>query len=162
MAPQTALSLKRTPLYELHRRRANSLTSAVGKCRAIRASSRSIGLCAPRSVSLTLAIWERSKSEARALEVVQRLTTNDASSSSLQVQYSPSVIHTGISSTISPSTPGRSIFSCALTLPTSKRLRLDHRAGARRCRHHQHSAQIAQLALQGRQAQATLQPLRSR
>ena len=165
MASQAALSLKRTPLYELHRAAGAKFvdfggwempvqyTSILEEHKAVRTA---VGLF---DVSHMGEIEIRGP---RALEVVQRLTTNDASKLDIfRCNTRPSVIHTGGSSMISPSTAwGRSIFFlCVNAANIDKDLAWIIEQAHGDADITNTSAQIAQLALQGRQAQATLQPL---
>ena len=97
----------------------------------------------------------------RALEVVQRLTTNDASKLEVcQVQYSTLCYpHGGIVDDLTVYRLGPEHFSCASMPPISTKTLPGSSSRRGDADITNTSAEIAQLALQGRQAQATLQPL---
>jgi aminomethyltransferase len=165
MAPQAALSLKRTPLYELHREVGAKFVDFGGwempvqyagiieEHRAVRTS---VGLF---DVSHMGEIEIRGP---RALEVVQRLTTNDASKLEVsQVQYSTLCYpHGGIVDDLTVYRLGPEHFFLCVNAANIEK---DYAWIVEQARGDADitntSAQIAQLALQGRNAQATLQPL---
>jgi aminomethyltransferase len=163
MAPQAALSLKRTPLYELHREAGAKFVDFGGwempvqyagiieEHRAVRTS---VGLF---DVSHMGEIEIRGP---RALEVVQRLTTNDASKLEVcQVQYSTLCYpHGGIVDDLTVYRLGLDHFLlCVNAGNIDKDFTWIIEQAHGDADIVNTSAQIAQLALQGRQAQATLQ-----
>jgi aminomethyltransferase len=165
MAPQAALSLKRTPLYELHRQAGAKFVDFGGwempvqyagiieEHRAVRTS---VGLF---DVSHMGEIEIRGP---RALEVVQRLTTNDASKLEVyQVQYSTLCYpHGGIVDDLTVYRLGPEHFLlCVNAANIDKDFAWIIEQAHGDADITNTSVQIAQLALQGRQAQATLQPL---
>jgi aminomethyltransferase len=165
MAPQAALGLKRTPPYELHRDAGAKFVDFGGwempvqyagiieEHRAVRTS---VGLF---DVSHMGEIEIRG---SRALEVVQRLTTNDASKLEVaQVQYSTLCYpHGGIVDDLTVYRLGPEHFLlCVNAANTDKDFAWIVEQAHGDADVTNTSAQIAQLALQGRQAQATLQPL---
>jgi aminomethyltransferase len=165
MAPQAAMSLKRTPLYELHREAGAKFVdfggwempvqygSIIEEHKAVRTS---VGLF---DVSHMGEIEIRGP---RALEVVQRLTTNDASKLAVhQVQYSTLCYpHGGI---VDDLTVYRLEPEHFLLCVNAANIDKDFAWIVEQARGDADiantSAQIAQLALQGKHAQATLQPL---
>jgi aminomethyltransferase len=165
MAPQAAISLKRTPLYELHREAGAKFVdfggwempvqygSIIEEHRAVRTA---VGLF---DVSHMGEIEIRGP---RALEVVQRLTTNDASKLEVhQVQYSTLCYpHGGI---VDDLTVYRLAPEHFLLCVNAANIDKDFAWIVEQARGQADvantSAQIAQLALQGRHAQATLQSL---
>jgi aminomethyltransferase len=165
MAPQAALSLKRTPLYELHRGAGAKFVDFGGwempvqyagiieEHRAVRTS---VGLF---DVSHMGEIDIRGP---RALEVVQRLTTNDASKLEVrQVQYSTLCYpHGGIVDDLTVYRLGQDHFLlCINAANIEKDFAWISEQAHGDADITNASAQTAQLALQGPQAQATLQPL---
>jgi aminomethyltransferase len=165
MASQVALSLKRTPLYELHREAGAKFVDFggwdmpvqyAGILQEHRAVRTSVGLF---DVSHMGEIEIRGP---RALAVVQRLTTNDASQLAVsQVQYSTLCYpHGGIVDDLTVYRLGPEHFLfCVNAANIDKDLAWITEQAAGDADIANSSAQIAQLALQGRQAQATLQPI---
>ena len=165
MASQAALSLKRTPLYERHRAAGAKFvdfggwempvqyTSILEEHKAVRTA---VGLF---DVSHMGEIEIRGP---RALEVVQRLTTNDASKLEIfQVHYSTLCYpHGGIIDDLTVYRMGpEHFFLCVNAANIDKDLAWIVEQAHGDADITNTSAQIAQLALQGRHAQATLQPL---
>jgi aminomethyltransferase len=165
MALQTALGLKRTPLYEQHRAAGAKFVDFGGWEMPVQYSSiidehhtvrTSVGLF---DVSHMGEIELRGP---RALEVVQRLTTNDASKlEPFQVQYSTLCYpHGGIVDDLTVYRLGPEHF---LLCVNAANIEKDYAWIVEQARGEADisntSAQIAQLALQGRNAQATLQLL---
>jgi aminomethyltransferase len=165
MAPQAAISLKRTPLYELHRAAGAKFVdfggwempvqyaSIIEEHRAVRASVGLFDVSHMGEIEIT---------GPRALEVVQRLTTNDASKLEVgQVQYSTLCYpHGGIVDdlTVYRLDPEHFLLCVnAANIDKDFGWIVEQARGSADITNT--SAQIAQLALQGRQAQATLQPL---
>jgi aminomethyltransferase len=165
MASPAVIGLKRTPLYELHRAAGAKFvdfggwempvqyTSILEEHKAVRTA---VGLF---DVSHMGEIDIRGP---RALEVVQRLTTNDASKlEAFQVQYSALCYpHGGIVDDLTVYCLGAEhFFLCVNAANVDKDFAwvVEQAHGAAEVTNT--SAEIAQLALQGRQAQATLQPL---
>jgi aminomethyltransferase len=165
MAPQAAISLKRTPLYELHRAAGAKFVDFGGWEMPVQYSSI---IDEHKTVRTSVGLFDVShmgEIEIRgpqALAVVQRLTTNDASKLEvLQVQYSTLCYpHGGIVDdlTVYRLDPEH-FFLCVNAANIEKDLAwiLEQARGDADIINT--SAQIAQLALQGRYAQATLQPL---
>jgi aminomethyltransferase len=165
MASQATISLKRTPLFELHREASAKFvdfggwempvqyTGIIEEHKAVRTS---VGLF---DVSHMGEIEIRGP---RALEVVQRLTTNDASKlEAMQVQYSTLCYpHGGIVDDLTVYRLGPEHFLLcvnAANIDTDFAWIVEQAHGDADIVNT--SPQIAQLALQGRQAQATLQPV---
>jgi glycine cleavage system T protein (aminomethyltransferase) len=165
MAPQAAISLKRTPLFELHREAGAKFvdfggwempvqyTGIIDEHRAVRTA---VGLF---DVSHMGEIEVRGP---RALEVIQRVTTNDASTLDLgQVQYSTLCYpHGGIVDDLTVYRLGPEHYLlCVNAANIDKDLAWIVEQAQGEADIINTSAEIVQLALQGRQAQATLQPL---
>jgi aminomethyltransferase len=163
MAPQAAMSLKRTPLYERHRAAGAKFvdfggwempvqyTGIIDEHKTVRTA---VGLF---DVSHMGEIDIRGP---RALELVQRLTTNDASKLELfQVQYSALCYpHGGIVDDLTVYRLGPEHFLlCVNAANTDKDFAWIVEQAHGDADVTNTSAQIAQLALQGRYAQATLQ-----
>jgi aminomethyltransferase len=165
MAPQAATSLNRTPLYELHREAGAKFVDFGGWEMPVQYSSI---IEEHRTVRSSVGLFDVSHmgeieiSGRRALEVVQRLTTNDASKLEVcQVQYSTLCYpHGGVVDDLTVYRLGpEHFFLCVNAANTEKDFAwiMEHARGDAEVTNS--SAKIAQLALQGRHAQATLQPL---
>jgi aminomethyltransferase len=165
MAPQAAVSLKRTPLFELHREAGAKFVdfggwempvqyaSIIEEHRAVRTSVGLFDVSHMGEIEIT---------GPRALGVVQRLTTNDASKLEVQqVQYSTLCYpHGGIVDDLTVYRLGPEHFLlCVNAANIDKDFAWIVEQAHGDADITNTSAQIAQLALQGRQAQATLQPL---
>jgi len=165
MAQQGSISLKRTPLFEVHRAAGAKFvefggwempvqyTGILEEHRAVRAS---VGLFDISHMG------EIEIKGPRALEVVQRLTTNDASKLEVhQVQYSTLCYpHGGIVDDLTVYRLGSAhFFLCvnASNIEKDYQWILEQTHGDADVINS--SAAVAQLALQGRNAQVTLQPL---
>jgi aminomethyltransferase len=165
MALQAALSLKRTPLYEVHREAGAKFVDFGGWEMPVQYA----GIVEEhRAVRTSVGLFDVShmgEIEIKgpgALEVVQRLTTNDASKLEVsQVQYSTLCYpHGGIVDDLTVYRLGLEHFLlCVNAANIDKDFAwiLEQARGEADITNT--SAQIAQLALQGRQAQTTLQPL---
>ena len=165
MAQQASVSLKRTPLYEVHRAAGAKFvefggwempvqyTGILEEHRAVRAS---VGLFDISHMG------EIEIKGPRALEVVQRLTTNDASKLEVnQVQYSTLCYpHGGIVDDLTVYRLGpEHFFLCvnAANIEKDYEWILEQTHGEADVLNS--SSSVAQLALQGKNAQATLQAL---
>jgi aminomethyltransferase len=165
MAPQAAISLKRTPLYELHRAAGAKFVDFGGWEMPVQYSSI---LEEHKAVRTSVGLFDVSHmgeieiKGPRALAVVQRLTTNDASRlDAFQVQYSTlCYLHGGIVDDLTVYRMGpEHFFLCVNAANIEKDLAWIVEQARGDADITNTSAQIAQLALQGRHAQATLQPL---
>jgi aminomethyltransferase len=165
MAPQTAMSLKRTPLYELHRQAGAKFVDFGGWEMPVQYGSIIEEHKAVRTAVGLFDVSHMGEIEIRgprALEVVQRLTTNDASTLEVyQVQYSTLCYpHGGIVDDLTVYRLGSEHF---LLCVNAANIDKDFAWIVEQARGDADvtntSAQIAQLALQGRHAQATLQSL---
>jgi aminomethyltransferase len=165
MAQQAAISLKRTPLYELHRAAGAKFVDFGGWEMPVQYSSIIEEHKAVRTAVGLFDVSHMGEIEIkgpRALQVVQRLTTNDASKlEALQVQYSTLCYpHGGIVDDLTVYRLGPEHFFLCVNAANIEK---DYAWIAEQVRGDADvtntSAQIAQLALQGRNAQATLQPL---
>ena len=165
MAQQTAMILKRTPLYDLHRAAGARFVDFGGWEMPVQYSSI---LDEHRAVRDAVGLFDVSHmgeieiKGPRALEVVQRLTTNDASTLEvLQIQYSTLCYPNGgivDDLTVYRLGPEHFLFCVnAANIDKDYAWIVEHAHGDADIVNT--SAQIAQLALQGRQAQATLQAL---
>jgi aminomethyltransferase len=165
MAQQATVSLKRTPLYEAHRAAGAKLiefggwempvqyTSILEEHKAVRES---VGLF---DISHMGEIEIRGP---RALDVVQRLTTNDAAKLDVnQVQYAALCYpHGGIVDDLTVYRLGpEHFFFCVNASNIEKDYRWIVEQASGEAEISDVSAQVAQLAVQGQNAQATLQPL---
>jgi len=165
MASQTALSLKRTPLYERHREAGAKFVDFGGWEMPVQYSSILEEHKAVRTAVGLFDVSHMGEIEIRgprALEVVQRLTTNDASRLDIfQVQYSTLCYpHGGIVDDLTVYRLGREhFFLCVNAANIDKDLAWIVEQAHGDADIINTSAEIAQLALQGRHAQATLQPL---
>jgi len=165
MASQAALSLKRTPLYERHRAAGAKFVDFGGWEMPVQYSSILEEHKAVRTAVGLFDVSHMGEIEIRgprALEVVQRLTTNDASKLEIsQVQYSTLCYpHGGIVDdlTVYRLEPEH-FFLCVNAANIDKDLAWIVEQAHGDADIINTSAQIAQLALQGRQAQVTLQPM---
>jgi aminomethyltransferase len=165
MAQQAAISLKRTPLYELHRSAGAKFVDFGGWEMPVQYSSI---LEEHKTVRASVGLFDVSHmgeieiKGSRALEVVQRLTTNDASKlEDYQVQYSTLCYpNGGIVDDLTVYRLGREhFFFCVNAANIEKDYAWIVEEGRGHADITDTSAQIAQLALQGRHAQAVLQPL---
>jgi aminomethyltransferase len=165
MAQSTAISLKRTPLYDLHRAAGAKFVDFGGWEMPVQYTSI---LEEHKTVRTAVGLFDVSHmgeieiKGPQALEVVQRLTTNDASTlEPFQVQYSTLCYpHGGIVDDLTVYRLGpEHFFLCvnAANIEKDYAWIVEQAGGAADITNT--SAQIAQLALQGRHAQATLQPL---
>ncbi|HXH13373.1 MAG TPA: glycine cleavage system aminomethyltransferase GcvT [Alphaproteobacteria bacterium] len=165
MAQQATVSLKRTPLYEAHRAAGAKFVEFGGWEMPVQYSGI---LEEHKTVRTAVGVFDVSHmgeieiKGRRALEVVQRLTTNDASKlADFQVQYSTLCYpHGGIVDDLTVYRLGAEhFFFCvnAANIDKDYAWIVEHARGEADIRNI--SPEIAQLALQGRQAQATLQPL---
>jgi aminomethyltransferase len=165
MAQQAGMVLKRTPLYDLHRAAGAKFVDFGGWEMPVQYSSI---LDEHRTVREAVGLFDVSHmgeieiKGPRALEVVQRLTTNDASKLEvLQIQYSTLCYPTGgIVDDLTVYRLGSEHFLLcinAANIDKDYAWVTEHAVGDAEVTNT--SPQIAQLALQGRQAQATLQPL---
>jgi aminomethyltransferase len=165
MAPQAAISLKRTPLFELHREAGAKFvdfggwempvqyTGIIDEHRAVRTA---VGLFDVSHMG------EIEVKGPRALDVVQRVTTNDALALDLgQVQYSTLCYpHGGIVDDLTVYRLGPEHYLlCVNAANIEKDLAWIVEQAQGEADIINTSDEIVQLALQGRQAQATLQPL---
>jgi aminomethyltransferase len=165
MAQQAAISLKRTPLYERHREAGAKFVDFGGWEMPVQYSSI---LDEHRTVRTSVGLFDVSHMGEieirgpRAEAVVQRLTTNDASKlEALQVQYSTLCYpYGGIVDDLTVYRLGPEHFFLCVNAANIEK---DYAWIVEQARDEVDisniSEQIAQLALQGRQAQATLQPL---
>jgi aminomethyltransferase len=165
MAQQATVSLKRTPLYEAHRAAGAKFVAFGGWEMPVQYA----GIIEEhKTVRTAVGLFDVSHmgeieiKGPRALEVVQRLTTNDAAKlADGQVQYSLLCYpHGGIVDDLTVYRLGpEHFFFCVNAANTDKDYAwiVEQAGGAADIR--DISAEIVQLALQGRQAQATLQPL---
>lgn len=165
MASQAALSLKRTPLYERHRAAGAKFVDFGGWEMPVQYTSI---LEEHKAVRTAVGLFDVSHmgeieiSGPRALEVVQRLTTNDASKLEIfQVHYSTLCYpHGGIIDDLTVYRMGpEHFFLCVNAANIDKDLAWIVEQAHGDADITNTSAQIAQLALQGRHAQATLQRL---
>jgi aminomethyltransferase len=165
MAQQAAMILKRTPIYDLHRAAGAKFVDFGGWEMPVQYSSI---LDEHRTVRDAVGLFDVSHmgeieiKGPRALDVVQRLTTNDASKLEiLQIQYSTLCYPNGgivDDLTVYRLGPEHFLFCVnAANIDKDYAWIVEQAAGEADIANT--SAQIAQLALQGRQAQATLQPL---
>jgi aminomethyltransferase len=165
MASQAALSLKRTPLYERHRAAGAKFVDFGGWEMPVQYSSILEEHKAVRTAVGLFDVSHMGEIEIRgprALEVVQRLTTNDASKLEIfQVQYSTLCYpHGGIVDDLTVYRLGSEhFFLCVNAANIDKDLAWIVEQAHGDADIANTSAQIAQLALQGRHAQAMLQPL---
>jgi aminomethyltransferase len=165
MAQQAAVSLKRTPLYELHRAAGAKFVDFGGWEMPVQYSSI---LDEHKTVRTAVGLFDVSHMGEieirgpRALEVVQRLTTNDASKlEAFQVQYSTlCYANGGIVDDLTVYRLGPEHF---LLCVNAANIDKDYAWIVEQARGEADisntSPQIAQIALQGRHAQSTLQPL---
>jgi aminomethyltransferase len=165
MAPHATVSLKRTPLYEAHRAAGAKFVEFGGWEMPVQYS----GIIEEHTTVRTAVglfdvshMGEIEITGPRALEVVQRLTTNDAAKlADFQVQYSTLCYsHGGIVDDLTVYRLGAEHFFCcvnAANIDKDYAWMVEHARGEADIRNI--SPDIAQLALQGRQAAATLQPL---
>jgi aminomethyltransferase len=165
MAPHAAISLKRTPLYERHRDAGAKFVDFGGWEMPVQYSSI---LDEHRTVRTSVGLFDVSHMGEieirgpRAEAVVQRLTTNDASTlEASQVQYSTLCYpHGGIVDDLTVYRLGpEHFFLCVNAANIEKDYAWIVEQAQGEADITNISEQIAQLALQGRQAQATLQPL---
>jgi aminomethyltransferase len=165
MAPQAAISLKRTPLYELHRAAGAKFVDFGGWEMPVQYSSI---IEEHKAVRTSVGLFDVSHmgeieiKGPQALAVVQRLTTNDASRlEAFQVQYSTLCYpHGGIVDDLTVYRMGpEHFFLCVNAANIEKDLAWIVEQARGDADITNTSAQIAQLALQGRHAQAMLQPL---
>lgn len=165
MAQQTAISLKRTPLYDLHQTAGAKFVDFGGWEMPVQYSSI---LDEHRTVREAVGLFDVSHmgeieiKGPQALAVVQRLTTNDASKLEImQVQYSTLCYANGgivDDLTVYRLGPEHFLFCVnAANIEQDYRWIVEHAQGEADITNT--SPHIAQLALQGRQAQATLQTL---
>ena len=165
MTSQAALSLKRTPLYEQHRAAGAKFVDFGGWEMPVQYSSIIDEHKAVRTAVGLFDVSHMGEIEIRgprALEVVQRLTTNDASKLEIfQVQYSTLCYpHGGIVDDLTVYRLGpEHFFLCVNAANIDKDLAWIVEQAHGDADIINTSAQIAQLALQGRQAQVTLQPM---
>jgi aminomethyltransferase len=159
------MSLKRTPLYDLHRAAGATFVDFGGWEMPVQYSGI---LDEHKTVRTSVGLFDVSHmgeieiKGPRALEVIQRLTTNDASMlADFQVQYSTLCYPAGgiVDDLTVYRLGAEHFFFCVNAANIDK----DYTWIVEQARGDADitntSAQIAQLALQGRQAQATLQPL---
>lgn len=165
MAQQAAIALKRTPLYHLHQAAGAKFVDFGGWEMPVQYSGI---LDEHRTVREAVGLFDVSHmgeieiKGPQALSVVQRLTTNDASKLEvMQVQYSTLCYpNGGIVDDLTVYRLGSEHFLfCvnAANIETDYRWIVEHARGEADIVNT--SPNIAQLALQGRQAQATLQAL---
>jgi aminomethyltransferase len=165
MAHQAAINLKRTPLYEIHRAAGAKFVDFGGWEMPVQYSSI---IDEHKTVRTAVGLFDISHmgeieiTGPRALDVVQRLTTNDAAKLDLyQVQYSTLCYpHGGIVDdlTVYRLGPERFLFCVnAANIEADHAWIIEQAHGEAEIRNT--SPDIAQLAVQGRAAQATLQPL---
>ena len=165
MAQHAGVILKRTPLYDLHRAAGAKFVDFGGWEMPVQYSSI---LDEHRAVRDTVGLFDVSHMGEieirgpRALEVVQRLTTNDASKLEvLQIQYSTLCYpNGGIVDDLTVYRLGPEHFLLcvnAANIDKDYAWIVEHASGEADIANT--SPQIAQLALQGRLAQATLQSL---
>jgi aminomethyltransferase len=165
MAQQATINLKRTPLYEVHRAAGAKFVDFGGWEMPVQYSSI---IDEHKTVRTAVGLFDVSHmgeieiKGPRALDVVQHLTTNDASKLDVfQVQYSTLCYpHGGIVDDLTVYRLGpEHFFFCvnAANIETDHAWIVEQAHGEAEIRNT--SAEIAQLALQGRDAQATLQPL---
>jgi aminomethyltransferase len=165
MTQHATVSLQRTPLYEAHHAAGAKFVEFGGWEMPVQYSGI---LEEHRTVRTSVGIFDVSHmgeieiKGPRALEVVQRITTNDASKlADYQVQYSTLCYpHGGIVDDLTVYRLGAEhFFLCinAANIDKDYAWVVEHSGGAAEIRNI--SRDIAQLALQGRQAPATLQPL---
>ena len=165
MVQHATVSLQRTPLYEAHRAAGAKFVEFGGWEMPVQYT----GIIEEHeTVRTTVGMFDVSHmgeieiKGPHALEVVQRLTTNDASKlADFQVQYSTFCYpHGGIVDDLTVYRLGAEhFFLCinAANIDKDYAWVVEHARGEAEIRNI--SREIAQLALQGRQAQATLQPL---
>jgi glycine cleavage system T protein (aminomethyltransferase) len=164
MVSHAALSLKRTPLYESHRAAGAKFVDFGGWEMPVQYSGIVEEHQAVRTAVGLFDVSHMGEIEIRgprALEVVQRLTTNDASKLDLfQVQYSALCYpHGGIVDDLTVYRLGpEHFFLCVNAANIDKDWAWIVEQAQGDADITNTSVQIAQLALQGRQAQATLQP----
>jgi glycine cleavage system T protein (aminomethyltransferase) len=165
MASSAALNLKRTPLYEVHRAAGAKFVDFGGWEMPVQYAGI---LEEHKTVRSAVGLFDVSHmgeveiKGPRALEVVQRLTTNDAAKLETgQVQYSTLCYsHGGIVDDLTVYRLGPEHFLfCVNAANIDKDFAWIVEQAHGEAEVSNTSAQIAQLALQGRQAQATLQPL---
>jgi glycine cleavage system T protein (aminomethyltransferase) len=165
MASQAVLSLKRTPLFERHQAAGAKFVDFGGWEMPVQYSSILEEHKAVRTAVGLFDVSHMGEIEIRgprALEVVQRLTTNDASKLGIsQVQYSTLCYpHGGIVDDLTVYRLGpEHFFLCVNAANIDQDLAWIIEQAHGDADIINTSAQIAQLALQGRQAQVTLQPL---
>ena len=165
MAHQVTVNLKRTPLYEVHRAAGAKFVDFGGWEMPVQYSGIIDEHKTVRSAVGLFDVSHMGQIEIigpRALDVVQRLTTNDASKLDVfQVQYSTLCYpHGGIVDDLTVYRLGpEHFFFCvnAANIETDHAWIVEQAHGEADIRNT--SSDIAQLALQGRDAQATLQPL---
>jgi aminomethyltransferase len=165
MAPQAAISLKQTPLYAVHRAAGAKFVDFGGWEMPVQYASI---LEEHRAVRTSVGLFDVShmgEIEIRgpgAQAVVQRLTTNDAAKlEAFQVQYTTLCYpHGGIVDDLTVYRLGPEHFLlCVNAANIEKDFAWIVEQAHGDADITNTSAQIAQLALQGRYAQATLQPL---
>jgi aminomethyltransferase len=165
MVHQAAINLKRTPLYDVHRAAGAKFVDFGGWEMPVQYAGI---IDEHKTVRTAVGLFDVSHmgeieiTGPRALDVVQRLTTNDASKLDLcQVQYSTLCYpHGGIVDDLTVYRLGpEHFFFCvnAANIETDHAWIVEQAHGEAEIRNT--SAEIALLALQGREAQATLQPL---
>jgi aminomethyltransferase len=165
MAQHATVSLKRTPLHEAHRAAGAKFVEFGGWEMPVQYAGI---IDEHKTVRTAVGLFDVSHMGEieirgpRALEVVQRLTTNDASKlADFQVQYATLCYpHGGIVDDLTVYRFGpEHFFLCvnAANIDKDYAWIVEHAGGDADIRNS--SPEIAQLALQGRQAQATLQPL---
>jgi len=165
MAQQATVSLKRTPLYEVHRAAGAKFVGFGGWEMPVQYSSI---IDEHKTVRMSVGLFDVSHmgeidiNGPQALDVVQRLTTNDAAKLAVgQVQYSTLCYpHGGIVDDLTVYRLGPEHFMFCVNAANIDK---DYAWIIDQARHDADitntSADIAQLALQGRNAQATLQSL---
>jgi len=165
MAQQATVTLKRTPLYEAHRAAGAKLIEFGGWEMPVQYTGILEEHKAVRSAVGLFDISHMGEIEIkgpRALEVVQRLTTNDAAKLAVnQVQYAALCYpHGGIVDDLTVYRLGpEHFFFCvnAANIEKDSQWILQHAQGQAEISNI--SAQVAQLAVQGPHAQATLQAI---
>ena len=165
MAQQAIVSLKRTPLYAVHQAAGAKFVDFGGWEMPVQYSSI---IDEHKTVRTSVGLFDVSHmgeieiKGPRALEVVQRLTTNDAAKLAVwQIQYSTLCYpHGGIVDDLTVYRQGPEHF---LFCVNAANIDKDYAWIVEQARGDADitntSTEIAQLALQGRNAQATLQPL---
>ncbi|HSF32745.1 MAG TPA: glycine cleavage system aminomethyltransferase GcvT [Candidatus Tectomicrobia bacterium] len=165
MVQRAAINLKRTPLYERHREAGAKFVDFGGWEMPVQYSGI---IDEHRTVRTSVGLFDVSHmgeidiKGPRAEAVVQRLTTNDASQlEAFQVQYSTLCYpHGGIVDDLTVYRLGPEHFLfCVNAANIEKDYAWVVEQAQGEAEITDSSEQIAQLALQGRQAQATLQPL---